>query len=106
MVRLIGEGLILAYLSLMGVVTLINWQSYRQSNMLVQATGLANVLSMLVAWLAVLFFRSTFMWVGTLLMLVIVVAAMLHGKALKDFHWSHHLSRLVVTTALIILMWV
>ncbi|MFC6261336.1 hypothetical protein [Levilactobacillus fujinensis] len=106
MVRLIGEGLILTYLSVMGVVTLVNWQSYRQSNVLVQATGMANVLSMLVAWVVVLFLRPAFVWVGTGLILVIVVAAMLHGKALKSFHWSHHISRLVLATILVIVMWI
>ncbi|WP_143463401.1 hypothetical protein [Levilactobacillus enshiensis] len=105
MVRFIGIGLILVYLTLMGGVTLLNWRSYRQSRRLVRVTGMANIFCLILAWLTVFFFRLAFVWVGPLLLLVVVGAAMLHGKALNDFHWSHHIGRLIVTTAFIVLLW-
>ena len=99
--ELIMRVILAIYASLMMLAT---WQASRMPSSKESELSWLNYLtdiSAIVLLIATFLSRSTFVTLAILSLVAFQVLAILRGKLQGNFHWQHHVVRLVITVCLI-----
>lgn len=101
MAQIIGEYGLLGFISIVGIVTIVNGSSYRKESLWLQLSGWLNVSCLLIGWLSFFLLRSLFSDIIAVLAGIIWLAALEHGWGMGRIHWQHHVARLAVLLILV-----
>ncbi|MGQ2375315.1 hypothetical protein [Companilactobacillus zhachilii] len=104
MINFIGECLAMLFIALIGIITIINFNSYQKATTLIKLSGIINILSFLTLIITIIFLNNHAPIITTFLLVATWIAAILHGYGQRKINWSHHIARALIIIVLIVLM--